>query len=46
MGVAGGVHAAPVTEDTELSGMKMAAGDKVTMWYCSANRDEAKFDDP
>jgi cytochrome P450 len=35
-----------VTEDTELSGTKMAAGDKVTMWYCSANRDEMKFDDP
>ena len=24
----------------------MAAGDKVTMWYCSANRDEAKFAHP
>jgi cytochrome P450 len=35
-----------VTEDTELSGVKMTAGDKVSMWYCSANRDEAKFDDP
>ncbi|HME47540.1 cytochrome P450 [Mycobacterium sp.] len=35
-----------VTEDTELSGVKMAAGDKVTMWYCSANRDESKFADP
>lgn len=35
-----------VTEDTELSGVKMAAGDKVTMWYCSANRDETKFADP
>jgi methyl-branched lipid omega-hydroxylase len=35
-----------VTEDTELSGTKLAAGDKVTMWYCSANRDEAKFADP
>ena len=29
-----------LTEDTEVSGTKMAAGDKVTMWYCSANRDE------
>jgi methyl-branched lipid omega-hydroxylase len=35
-----------VTEDTELSGVRMTAGDKVSMWYCSANRDEAKFDDP
>jgi cytochrome P450 len=35
-----------VTEDTEVAGTKMAAGDKVTMWYCSANRDEAKFSDP
>ena len=35
-----------LTEDCELSGVKMAAGDKVTLWYCSANRDEAKFADP
>jgi methyl-branched lipid omega-hydroxylase len=35
-----------VTEDTELSGVKLAAGDKVTMWYCSANRDESKFANP
>ena len=35
-----------VTEDTELSGVGMAAGDKVSMWYCSANRDDAKFADP
>jgi methyl-branched lipid omega-hydroxylase len=35
-----------VTEDTELSGTKLAAGDKVTMWYCSANRDEDKFENP
>ncbi len=34
------------TEDTELSGVHIAAGDKVTMWYCSANRDESKFADP
>ena len=24
----------------------MAAGDKATLWYCSANRDEDKFADP
>jgi methyl-branched lipid omega-hydroxylase len=35
-----------LTEDCELSGVKMAAGDKATLWYCSANRDEAKFADP
>jgi cytochrome P450 len=32
-----------VTQDTELAGVKMAEGDKVSMWYCSANRDESKF---
>ena len=35
-----------LTEDTELSGTKLAAGDKATLWYCSANRDESKFADP
>lgn len=35
-----------VTRDVELSGVKMAEGDKVTMWYASANRDEDKFPDP
>ncbi|OBK17194.1 cytochrome P450 [Mycobacterium asiaticum] len=35
-----------LTCDFELNGTKMAAGDKVTMWYCSANRDESKFADP
>ena len=35
-----------VTEDTELNGVRMTAGDKASMWYCSANRDGAKFDDP
>lgn len=34
------------TRDVELSGVPIAAGDKVTMWYGSANRDEAKFDNP
>ena len=33
-------------QDTELSGTKMAKGDKVTLWYCSANRDESKFANP
>lgn len=34
------------TRDVELSGVRIAQGDKVTMWYASANRDEAKFDNP
>jgi methyl-branched lipid omega-hydroxylase len=35
-----------LTEDTQLSGTQMRAGEKVSMWYCSANRDERKFADP
>jgi len=35
-----------LTRDFELSGVSMRQGDKVTMWYCSANRDERKFADP
>ncbi|BBZ76120.1 linalool 8-monooxygenase [Mycolicibacterium anyangense] len=35
-----------VTREIELSGVRMAEGDKVTMWYASANRDEDKFDNP
>ncbi len=35
-----------VTRDVELSGVQMAEGDKVTMWYASANRDEEKFANP
>ncbi len=35
-----------LTQDIELSGTKMAAGDKATLWYCSANRDESKFANP
>ena len=35
-----------LTRDFELSGVPMAEGDKVVMWYCSANRDEDKFADP
>jgi cytochrome P450 len=34
------------TVDTELSGQAIAAGDKVAMYYTSANRDEAVFEDP
>ncbi|MEH6526056.1 MAG: cytochrome P450 [Sneathiella sp.] len=32
--------------DTELNGQAIAAGDKVVMWYISANRDEEKFEAP
>lgn len=32
--------------DTVLGGQEIKAGDKVVMWYNSANRDAAKFDDP
>ena len=35
-----------VTRDVELSGVTMKEGDKVSMWYASANRDEDKFADP
>ncbi len=45
--------ASPVTymrrtllDDTEVSGVPMAAGDKVLMFYLAANRDPAVFDDP
>jgi cytochrome P450 len=34
------------TADTEINGQPVAAGDKVGLFYCSANRDEAVFDDP
>ena len=34
------------TRDTELAGRSVAKGDKVVMWYVSANRDEAVFEQP
>ena len=33
------------TRDTELGGKQILKGDQVLMWYVSANRDEAMFDD-
>ena len=33
-------------EDTVLGGQEIAAGQKVVLWYNSANRDEARFADP
>ena len=35
-----------VTTDTELRGVPLAEGDKVVMYYASANRDEDVFEDP
>lgn len=35
-----------LTADVELSGVTMKAGDKATLWYASANRDESRFADP
>ncbi len=35
-----------VTQDTEINGQPVSAGDKVGLFYCSANRDEAVFDEP
>jgi cytochrome P450 len=34
------------TRDTELRGQPLAEGEKVVLWYASANRDEAVFADP
>jgi cytochrome P450 len=34
------------TRDTEIAGVPVRAGDKVTLWWASANRDERVFDDP
>jgi len=33
-------------QDTEIGGQPIKAGDKVLMWYLSANRDEEIFSDP
>jgi cytochrome P450 len=33
------------TRDTELRGHTLHRGDRVVLWYCSANRDEAHFAD-
>jgi cytochrome P450 len=32
--------------DTELAGTRIRAGDKVTTWFVSGNRDDSVFDDP
>ncbi|MFN7952660.1 MAG: cytochrome P450 [bacterium] len=35
-----------VSQDTELGGQTLKAGDKIAMYYTSANRDESVFADP
>jgi cytochrome P450 len=35
-----------VTADTELGGQRLRAGDKIAMFYESANRDPEVYDDP
>jgi cytochrome P450 len=34
------------TQDTEIAGRRIKKGDKILMWYVSANRDDAMFDRP
>jgi cholest-4-en-3-one 26-monooxygenase len=34
------------TRDTEIRGVPIAKGERITLWYPSANRDEGVFDDP
>lgn len=34
------------TQDVELAGTGITAGDKVALFYCSGNRDEDEFDNP
>lgn len=34
------------TRDVEISGVKISEGQRITLWYPSANRDEDVFEDP
>ena len=34
------------TRDTEIRGVPIAAGEQISLWYPSANRDETVFEDP
>ncbi len=34
------------SRDTVIGGQRISEGDKVVLWYLSANRDETKFEDP
>jgi len=33
-----------LTEDLEFRGKQMRKGDRIVMWFCSGNRDEAYFE--
>ncbi len=35
-----------LTQDTEIAGQKMCAGEKVILWYGAANRDASVFENP
>lgn len=35
-----------VARDTEIGGVQLAEGDRVSLWYPSANRDASAFEDP
>ncbi|NVE96029.1 cytochrome P450 [Altererythrobacter lutimaris] len=35
-----------VSEDTEIAGQAIRKGEKVVLWFASANRDESKFTEP
>jgi cytochrome P450 len=39
-------HARTAAHDIEWKGAKIAKGDRLALFYCSANRDETVFDDP
>lgn len=46
-------HSTPVqhfrrtaTQDTQIRGVDIKAGEKVVMWYCSGDRDDEMFEDP
>ena len=34
------------TQDTEINGQKIKAGEKVVMWHVSAYRDDSEFENP
>lgn len=39
-------HGRTATRDVQIGGQHIAAGDHVTLWMISGNRDDAVFDDP
>ncbi|HYF24412.1 MAG TPA: cytochrome P450 [Baekduia sp.] len=41
-----GHFARTATRDTELHGQQIREGEKVVLWYPSANRDETRYEDP